>query len=162
MSGPKDVGSVRASKWANDIYTENGVRKEYRDLSPEHKKVVQAKQKEVSKTVWNEMKDKKVVLQTDKDTITVQFTRDGVDHFTRDAMLLLSGKYFSEQSLKHIDEILAKSTYVSQGLTKNRKDGKDLFFRYEDSTGRGVYFKVAREPRAGNGKTHYLYSIVDI
>lgn len=40
----------------------------------------------------------------------------------------------SRTSMIHIDKILAKSKYVSTDhkLYKARKDGKELFFKYED------------------------------
>lgn len=63
----------------------------------------------------------------------------------------------------HIDKILAKSEYVntSHAIYKDRKDGKELFFKYKDKDGRGIYFKVAKEPYSGGGKTYYLYSVMD-
>lgn len=36
-----------------------------------------------------------------------------------------------------------------------------MFFKYLDSDGRGVYFKVAYNPTAGDGKKYFLYSMDD-
>ena len=63
----------------------------------------------------------------------------------------------------HVDKILAKSEYVptTHKLYKERKDGKELFFRYKDKDGRGIYFKVVYESKQGEGKRYYLYSVSD-
>lgn len=159
----KTSGNVRNSKWHNDIYTENGIRKEYYELNDERKMVVRAISKKVADEMWNNLSKKSVPLKADGNTINVQFTRSGVDHVARDAMIVLSGKYMSRNSMKHIDRILAKSEYVPTDHKdkKDRKDGKELFFRYKDKDGRGIYFKVAYEPRNGSRKYYYLWSVVD-
>lgn len=63
----------------------------------------------------------------------------------------------------NIDKVLKNSTYVptTHKLTHSRKDGRDLFFRYKDNQGRGVYFKVSYQPNAEAGKKYSLYSVVD-
>jgi hypothetical protein len=113
--------------------------------------------------MYSNLKDKQVTLNTDKDEITVHFTKKATDHVARDAMMILSGKYMSKKTMINIDKILAKSEYVKNPniLTKSRKDGKSLFFRYVDKTGRGIYFKVAYEKGQKDGKYYYLYSVVD-
>lgn len=159
----KTSGGVRNSRWEGDIYTVDGVRKEYHELNEERKVVVRSMNKEVAREMWRGLRDKSVRLDADGAAIDVGFTRKGVEHVARDAMLTLSGKYMSRGSMRHVDRILAKAEYVptSHEDTKNRKDGKELFFRYRDKTGRGIYFKVVYEPRNGSGKYHYLYSVSD-
>ncbi len=112
--------------------------------------------------MYRNLADKSVTLSADGQSINVQFTRKGVEHVARDAMLTLSGKYMSRSSMVHIDKILAKSEYVNtnHSIYKDRKDGKELFFRYNDK-GRGIYFKVVYESKQGEGKRYYLYSVSD-
>ena len=159
----KSAGSIRASKWERDIYTEGGIRREYGELSAGRKAAILAESKSVAKSMYRNLADKSVKLSADGQSINVQFTRKGVEHVARDAMLTLSGKYMSRSSMVHVDKILAKSEYVptTHKLYKERKDGKELFFRYKDKDGRGIYFKVAKEPYSGGGKTYYLYSVMD-
>ena len=159
----KTSGGVRNSKWKGDIYTVDGVRKEYFELNEERKAVVRSISKDVAKEMWGNLSGKSVVLDADGKAINVQFTRKGVEHVARDAMLTLSGKYMSRSSMKHIDKILAKAEYVptSHRDKKNRNDGKELFFRYKDKTGRGIYFKVVYEPRNGSRKYYNMYSVTD-
>lgn len=159
----KTSGNVRNSKWHNDIYTVNGIRKEYYELNDERKMVVRAISKKVADEMWNNLSKKSVPLKADGNTINVQFTRSGVDHVVRDAMIVLSGKYMSRNSMKHIDKILAKSEYVptDHSVYKGRKDGKELFFRYKDKDGRGIYFKVAFDRQTNKEGRYYLFSVVD-
>ncbi len=160
----KTAGHVRASKWRGDIFTVNGTRREYKDLPLERQNAVKSLVKKVSKNVYNNVKDTSVSLNAGGKAIKVQFTKDGVDHFTRDAMLTLSGKYMSHRSMINVDQLLSASEYVptSHALYKGRKDGKELFFKYKDKTGRGIFFKIAYEPKQGDGKPYYLYSVGDI
>lgn len=159
----KSVGSIRASKWERDIYTEGGVRREYGELSAGRKAAILAESKSIAKSMYRNLADKSVTLSADGQSINVQFTRKGVEHVARDAMLTLSGKYMSRSSMVHIDKILAKSEYVptTHKLYKERKDGKELFFKYKDKDGRGIYFKVVHEPRNGSRKFYSLYSVSD-
>lgn len=159
----KTSGGVRNSKWRNDIYTVDGIRKEYHALNEERKMMVRSQSKEVAKEMWRNLSGKSVTLNAGGRNIDVQFTRKGVAHVARDAMMVLSGKYMSRSSMKHIDRILAKAEYVptSHEDKKNRNDGKELFFRYRDKTGRGMYFKVVYEPRNGSKKYYNLYSVTD-
>lgn len=83
------------------------------------------------------------------------------NEFSRDAMTILSGKYFSRKSMNNIDKILAQSTYYNQENSTGRKDGIVSFFHYTDNQGRGVYFGVAHEPNQGDGTRYYLYSVTD-
>lgn len=158
----KSAGSIRASKWEGDIYTEGGIRREYGELSAGRKAAILAESKAIANSMYRNLADKSVKLPTDAQSINVQFTRKGVEHVARDAMLTLSGKYMSRSSMVHIDKILAKSEYVNtnHSIYKNRKDGKELFFRYKDK-GRGIYFKVVYESKQGEGKRYYLYSVSD-
>ncbi len=160
----KDVGSDRCSSWAGDIYTEDGVRKEYGDLSPERQQAVKEVKKEVVRDMKANLLGKHVMLDADGEQIKVEFISDGIKHVANDAMLTLSGKYFSRDSMVHMDRILAQSTYVptSHELYKTRTDGKDKFFKYVDSQGRGVYFGVAHDKRGpGHSSRYYLYTVTD-
>ena len=160
----KTSGGVRNSKWKGDIYTVDGVRKEYFELNEERKAVVRSISKDVAKEMWGNLSGRSVVFDADGKVINVQFTRKGVEHVARDAMLTLSGKYMSRSSMKHIDKILAKAEYVPTNhiLYKSRSDGKTMFFRYKDKDGRGLYFKVAYNSKAGTkGKEYALYSVVE-
>lgn len=159
----KSAGSLRASKWEGGIYTEGGIRREYKDLSDGRKAVIQAESKAIAKSMYRNLADKSVTLSADGRTIDVQFTKKGIEHVARDAMLTLSGKYMSRNSMLHIDRILAKSTFVptDHKIYKNRTDGKEMFFKYNDKTGRGIYFKVAYEPYNGAQKYYTLYSVTD-
>ena len=75
-------------------------------------------------------------------------------------MLNLSGKYFSEESMMRVNEILEKSKYVQTPHAKKhpRTDGRELWFYYKDADGRGVYFVVAWSRYT---KKYDLYSVVD-
>lgn len=160
----KGSGDTRASKHEGNPYHVNGVRKEYWELPEAQKRTVQALQKTYSEGMRKRLLDKTVEKEIDTGTIKVGFNRESCEHLSRDAMLKLSGKYFSKDSLYRIDEIFAKATYLptSHELYKNRTDGKKLFFKYTDSEGRGVIFKVAYNPTAGDRKFYTLYSIDDI
>lgn len=160
----KSAGHIRASKWENSIYHEGGVRKEYHELSEGRKATVRAELKSVQAAMWGNLESKSVVLKADGKEIRVGFTKSGIDHTARDAMLTLSGKYMSRKSMINIDAILQQSEYVptSHELYKGRKDGIEYFFKYKDKQGRGIYFKVAYEPAQGQGKKYYLRSVTDI
>lgn len=159
----KTSGGVRNSRWEGDIYTVDGVRKEYHELNEERKVVVRSMSKDVAKEMWSKLSGKSVTLEADGNTINVKFTKSGIDHVARDAMIVLSGKYMSRSSMAHIDRILAKSEYVptSHRVYKGRKDGKELFFRYKDKDGRGIFFKVAKDYATNKNGRYYLYSVVD-
>lgn len=126
--------------------------------------VVRSICKNVAKDMWKNLADKSVALKADGAAIHVQFTRKGVEHVARDAMLVLSGKYMSRKSMVHIDKILEKAEYVptSHKVYKDRSDGKTMFFRYKDKDGRGIYFKVAKDYATSSHGRYYLYSVVDM
>lgn len=160
----KGAGDVRASKWDNDIYSVDGVRREYGELPRGRQELIQQTKKEIIKEMKANLKDKSVDLVADGQTIHVTFPGSGIEHVANDAMLTLSGKYFSRESLVHIDKILAQSTYVptSHELYKTRTDGKTKFFRYQDNQGRGVYFGIAQDNNGPRGATrHFLYTVTD-
>lgn len=159
----KTAGGVRNSKWHNDIYMVNGVRKEYHELNEERKMVIRSVIKDVVKGMWGNLAGKSVMLNAGGGTINVQFTKNGVNHVARDAMFTLSGKYMSRNSMIHIDRILAKSEYVptTHELYKKRTDGKSMFFRYKDKDGRGIYFKIAKDNMTGKEGRFYLYSVIN-
>lgn len=125
--------------------------------------VVRSMSKDVAKEMRGNLSGKSVTLDADGNTINVQFTKSGIDHVARDAMVTLSGKYMSRNSMVHIDRILAKSEYVptDHSVYKGRKDGKELFFRYKDKDGRGIYFKVAYDRKESKEGRYYLYSVTD-
>ena len=159
----KTAGGVRNSKWHGNIYTVGGVRKEYYELSDERKMIVRSMSKDIAKEMWRNLSGKSVVLNAGGSKINVQFTKSGIDHVARDAMIVLSGKYMSRNSMVHINKILAKTEYVptSHSVYKGRKDGKELFFRYKDKDGRGIYFKVAYDRKESSSGRYYLYSVTD-
>lgn len=160
----KGSGDTRASRHENNPYHVNGVRLKYGDLPEAQKRNVIALQKTYSEGMRKRLINKTVTKQADGKTIEVGFNRESCEHLSRDAMLKLSGKYFSKESLYRIDEIFAKASYLpsSHELYKERNDGKKLFFKYTDNDGRGVIFKVAFNPTAGDRKFYTLYSIDDI
>lgn len=157
----KSVGSDRASSWAGNIYTVDGVRMEYKDLPQARKDIIKAQYKEVAKEMWEKLQGKTVELEVDGETISVGFNKKGVEHVARDAMMTLSGKYFSQRSMMSIDKILAKSEYIPTSHTDdghNPHHAKSLWFKFRDRTGRGVYFKVNHNTENGQ---YTLYSVGD-
>ena len=165
----KQSGSVRASKWPrqnpagvfSDMYSQNGVRVEYGQLTSAEKRIVKDAKKKLVKDMFDKLKDVTTKQVIDNGVqIEIKYTKKGLDHFANDAMLHLSGKYFSEASMMRVNEILEKSTYVPgpHGLTHSRNDGRVLWFTYSDSDGRGVFFKVNYNK---NLKGYELYSVVD-
>lgn len=136
---------------------------EYHELIEDRKIAVRSMSKSVAKEMYGNLHDRLVTLDADGAKINVKFTKRGIDHVARDAMITLSGKYMSHQSMVHIDKILAKSEYVptTHKIYKGRKDGKELFFRYKDREGRGIYFKVAYDRKESNVGRYYLYSVTD-
>lgn len=159
----KGAGGVRASKWSGDIYSIDGVRREYADLPEARKEFVRDECKRIGKAMAANLRDKSVVLDADGEKIKVQFNAKGCEHIARDAMLTLSGKYFSESSMVHIDKILSQASYerTSHASTKGGRGGRQLWFKYNDATGRGVHFKIAYNPNAGDRKYYTLYAVGD-
>lgn len=160
----KESGSNRSSAWEGNPYAVNGVRKEYYELPPDRKKLINGIQKRVSDLMWEYLRDKSVKLKADDHTINVQFNHRDVEHVAKDALRILSGKYFSQQSMIHIDHVLSQSEYIPTDHTsyKIRTDDRTMFFRYLDRQGRGIYFKVAYRSNPGDGKHYTLHSITDI
>ena len=163
----KASGSTRCSKWksSNDaqqkLYFHNGKRVEYKELSDSEKKLVKDEKKKIAKALFAKLKDKETIqVIDDGQQITIMFTSRGLDHFANDAMISLSGKYFSKKSMMRVNEILEKSVYVptSHTLTKARTDGRDMWFKYSDNEGRGVFLKVCWNTKLD---IHELYSVTD-
>lgn len=130
-------------------------------MSDRGKRAVKEEKKRISAQLFQKLKN--VVTPQTIDggkQIEIHYTHKGIDHFCNDAMLNLSGKYFSEQSMMRVNEILEKSTYVNtpHGLIHPRTDGRELWFTYKDAEGRGVYFKVNWNR---NLKGYEFYSVVD-
>lgn len=161
----KGPGDTRCSRHQGDPYTVNGVRLEYYDLPQSNQRSVQLLMRTYERGMKSNLRDKAVELSAGKmKTIIVGFNGKGIEHVVRDAMMKLSGKYFSKDSLYRFDEILAKSEYIptSHDLYKDRNDGITHFYKYADSDGRGVIIKIAHNPTAGDKKYFFVYSIDDI
>lgn len=142
-----------------EYYLVEGVRFEYKDLPYSQKKQIKKYKKILAKDVFNVVSNKEAHNVIDDGVkITIHFTRKGIDHFCNDVLLTLSGMYFDEESMKTIDTILSKAQYVQTSHEKihSRKDGRDLWFAYLDSEGRGVYFKVCLNK---NIKGYEFYSV---
>lgn len=164
----KGSGSTRVSKWTrtingqvSDLYFHNGSRVEYHELSEAEKSIVKQEKKRIAKQLATKLASTTTPQVIDNgERIDIHYTAKGLDHFCNDAMLTLSGKYFSEDSMMRVDEILERSTYMptSHSLTHPRTDGRDLWFAYKDADGRGVYFKVTWNTKI---KKYELFSVVD-
>lgn len=163
----KGSGNIRISHWGSvgnytgDMYVRDGRRVEYSELTTKQKKVVKTKKSELAKELYASLKDVTTPQVIDDNvSIDIHYTSKGLDHFANSAMLTLSGKYFSEKSMKDINNILSKSQYIptSHGLIHPRTDGRDLWFAYKDTDGRGVYFKIAWNSKL---KFYELYDVVD-
>lgn len=168
----KAAGDTRTSRWAKpvigsregeikDLYFKDGRRVEYSDLSRKEMNAVKRAKKEVAAEMFQKLRNvrTKQVIDNGKE-IEIGYTKGGIDHFTNDAMLTLSGKYFSEASMMRVNEILEKATYIPtpHGLTHPRTDGRELWFTYTDTDGRDIYFKVAYSRYL---KAYDLYSVTD-
>ena len=109
----KASGNTRCSKWTSSNNTEKRLyyhgdrRLEYNELTRNEKALVKEEKKKISKELYQKLKDK-VTKQTidNEKQITIKYTSRGLDHFANDAMLTLSGKYFSKNSMMRINEIL--------------------------------------------------------
>ena len=163
----KGSGSTRVSRWVNrnnsqeKLYFRDGVRVEYAELDTIGKRLVKDEKNKVAKELYAKLKNEKTTQVIDNgQVIQIGYTSKGLDHFANDAMLTLSGKYFSRNSMMRVNEILEKSTYIStsHNLIPPRTDGRDLWFTYTDVDGRGVYFKVCWNNQL---KIHELYSVTD-
>ena len=164
----KASGSTRVSKWrpsgasvTADLYYFNGARREYNELPDDKKNAIKKEKADISRALYAKLKNTVTPQVIDEGKpVEIHYTSRGLDHFANDAMLTLSGKYFSRSSMMRVNEILEKSTYVPtpHELTHPRTDGRDLWFSYTDSEGRGVYFKVAWNNKM---KIHELYSVKD-
>lgn len=163
----KYSGGTRVSRWVNrnnsqeKLYFRDGVRVEYAELDILGKRLVKDEKNKIAKELYAKLKNKKTTQVIDNgQVIRISYTSKGCDHFANDAMISLSGKYFSRKSMMRVNEILEKSIYIptSHNLTHPRTDGRDLWFTYIDADGRGVYFKVCWN---NNLKRHEFYSVVD-
>lgn len=157
----KGSGDTRASTWRGNPYSFGGKRQEFHDLPKIRQNAIYAFAKRVAKGMNDRLKNKSVTLSTPDGNIEVGFTQKGCEHFARDAMAMLGGKYFSRRSMNKIDEILAKSTYYNTEPAPDHGKGIISFFHYKDNDGRGVYFGIAHEPNQGRGIRHYLYALTD-
>ncbi len=159
----KGSGNTRCSSHGGNPYHVNGVRKEYWELPQSQQRTVQSLMKTYSKGMRDNLREKTVMMKSDGKEIQVGFNREGCDHLVRDAMMKLSGKYFSKNSLYNFDRILEKAVELpsSHALYKERHDGKTKFFKYTDNEGRGVIIKVAYNPTAGDKKRYFPYSLDD-
>ena len=163
----KASGDTRVSRWrptsaplSEDLYYNNGKRVEYKELPIDKKDVVKKTAQRIAKAVRKKYQgstSEKVI--DSNETITVEFTRKGIEHICNDALLTLSGKYFSEKSMMRIKEIFDSAEYVPTDHKdkKGRKDKRFLWFTFKDTEGRNVYFKAAL---GSNGK-YEIHSVVD-
>lgn len=157
----KEAGENRCSRWSNDPYTVNGKREEYYDLPPERQNVIKALSHRVADEMWRNLKDKSVLRQDKDMKIKIEFDHKGVNHVARDAMILLSGKYMSRDSMINIDRILANSSYMrtTHQNAHDRSDSRMRWYKYQDSQGRGLYFSVAQSSE--HPRRYTLYSVSD-
>lgn len=96
-----------------DLYIYDGKRLNYGELPKENINKIKAEKKRIAKEVYKIVKDKRVKQVIDNEQpIEICFTKKGVKHFCNDALLLLSGKYFSEDEMKLINYILEKAEYL--------------------------------------------------
>lgn len=164
----KGTGSTRASKWAapkgsNEpgLFYRNGYRVEYSQLSEKGKKAVITEKNRIANELYQKVKNETVSQFIENKTrIDIHFTKKGIEHLCNDAMLTLSGKYFSGKTMMNMKEILSDSVFVpsNHGLSHQRTDGRNLWFKYKDGDGRGVFFKVTWNK---NIKKYELYSVTD-
>ena len=158
----KGPGNTRASTWRNGLYNNSvGKRQNFNRLPIASKQAV-IKEKA---SVISDMKDKLIGLKTPQvidngQKIEIEYSSRGISHFANDAMVVLSGKYFSRDSMLRVNEILEQSKYVptSHQLIHPRRDNRELWFSYKASDGRNVYFSVSRDSRTGK---YELYSVRD-
>ncbi len=152
----KGSGDTRVSKWrgarapiTEDLYYEGGQRLNYFELPADKKKVIREEKDRIIDEMVKSLAGKKTVkmMISEKDYLEVQFTKPGITHFCNDAMVKLSGKYFSERSMKNIPDILEKAEFLPPAVTtrpgEHKGDGRVKWFYYKDKTGREVYFGVA-------------------
>lgn len=95
-------GNTRVSKWFSrdnlqeQLYYKDGVRVEYAELSELGKRLVKDEKNKVVKELYAKLKNEKTTQVIDNgQVIQIGYTSKGCDHFANDAMLTLSGKYFS-------------------------------------------------------------------
>ena len=165
----KGAGDNRVSTWrkagtplTEDLYFSGGKRQEYVDLDETHKSKIKEVKRRIQKEMYQKLRDVETPqVIDDGKVISIHYSNAGIKHFCNDAMIRLSGKYFSETSMMNIDKIIAKSTYVpsSHSLYKARTDGREMWFKYKDADGRGIYFKVSWN---SSNKYYELYSVTDV
>ncbi len=146
-------------------YTVKGVRYSYGELAikfPNRAKQIRDKTREIAKEMTVILVGKTVVQTIDNNKlIMIGFSSKNNKEFVRQAMLTLSGKYFTRKEMLGINRILSKAVYVpTSHLNKHKgEDDKTLWFTYKDSTRSGIWFKVKRD-MSGGGR-YYLYSLSD-
>ena len=96
---PKGPGNTRVSTWRNGLYMHTaGNRQNFNRLPiPAKEAIVQEK-----KAVIRDMKAKLIGIKTPQiidngKQIEIEYTSKGISHFANDAMVVLSGKYFSRE-----------------------------------------------------------------
>ena len=139
------------------LYREGGQKKSYNNLSPLRKDLVKSASQEMGKMAFSNLKNKKVSLKAGNETIEVGFTKKGTMHAVRDIMLTLSSENFSKNNILNLDGLLSRSKLDRiENDRKDRIDGKSLFYKYRDRTGKEVMFVVAYEKRKNS---YYLYAV---
>lgn len=95
-------GNTRVSKWFSrdnlqeQLYYKDEARVEYAELSELGKRLVKDEKNKVVKELYAKLKNEKTTQVIDNgQVIQIGYTSKGCDHFANDAMLTLSGKYFS-------------------------------------------------------------------
>ena len=164
----KTAGNTRTSTWrrnyngeSRNLYFRDGKRVEYYELEEAGKSAVKQEKKMIVSKMYQKLQNVTTNQVIDNgERIEINYTNKGLNHFANDAMLTLSGKYFSEASMIKINEILEKAEYIPtrHELSHPRTDKRSLWFTYSDSEGRGVYFKVAYNKDI---KKYELYSLAD-
>ncbi len=156
----KGPGNTRASTWRNGLYNNTvGKRQNFNRLPISAKQaVVQEKA-----SVIVDMKARLIGLRTPQvidngQRIEIEYSSKGINHFANDAMVVLSGKYFSRDSMLRVNEILEQARYIptSHMLVHPRRDNRELWFSYKPKDGRNVYFSVSRDSKTGR---YELYSV---
>lgn len=136
------------------LYVEDGVRKDFKDLSKPAQQKVQQLRNQIVNKLGDKLRDRTITQTIDNgEKITIGFTNEGIRHFVNDVMCgATSGRYFSQKDLLNIDKILSRSKYM--GEEKARHNKREYFFRYAHKDGVEVFLKVGKIRRGG----HDLYS----
>lgn len=149
----KMAGSTRVPHWGStgnsyegDLFFFNGQRRRFKNLPDDMKRVIWQVQEQIAKEMWQRLKNVKTPQFIDGKPVVIEYVHRDVIHAARDMMVVLSGKYFSRESMLRINETLEKAEYIPtpHNDKEDRKDGRKMWFKYKDTDGRGVYFGVSK------------------